>query len=234
MKLKDLPKYKKNKNCFFFACGPSINNLTQDQYYKIKENNDVWGINNLYYHSFISPDFYASYLDPQEYDLYLHYMKVHEHLYKNTIFVTMNEGAYNVIPDKFLKCLYSRNFVKSKAFAGEVKDNSITVSMKYECTGITYALLLLDFLNYETINVLGVDLYTSKYFWYNSDKEVFNRFNTELGNDPDIPYLHWKRITNYFRLFYNSKMLPTNKKMFNYSKKSYLQGIIPYKSLEDI
>ena len=173
----NLLKKKKNSDCaVFLGCGPSINDITDEQWAKIKSM-DIWTSNNWYIHDVI-PNFY--HLE----------VKLHRNGEYSAKKIKEREQDYanvNWILDKTRPYLFdivganSNIYAYDKSYRGddgfyEPTPDQVQVSCG---ASITIVLDLMQKMNYDKIYFCGVDLYSSEYFWTNN-KDYKGK---------DVPYL---------------------------------------------
>ena len=176
--VKDLVHKKKNDEAIFLGCGPSILDLTEEDWEKIKEK-DIWTSNNWFIHDVV-PDFY--HLEVKLHrngEFAKHTIESKKGEYKNVNWILDATRPY--LMDMVKKDWFENIFLYKKQFRGNdgrytPEKNLVQVS----CTAsITIVLDLMQKMNYDKIYFCGVDLYSSEYFWTNS-KEYEHH---------DIPYL---------------------------------------------
>jgi hypothetical protein len=93
--IKELFKTKRNNIALLLGCGPSINEITEDIYTKIKKY-DIWTLNNFIYHNFIIPNYYYLELKKYDFDLFKQRMEEKRKLYKNVKFIIRNKKSNNI------------------------------------------------------------------------------------------------------------------------------------------
>ena len=90
-------KHKGSDTAVFLGCGSSINNITQEQWNKIKQF-DTWSTNNWAYHSFVPKFYHLEMRKPNTPARKLHIQliqkKMEHEAYNNTVFVINRDRKY--------------------------------------------------------------------------------------------------------------------------------------------
>ena len=161
-----LPEKKKNNSAIFLGCGPSINLI--DDEFKVKlESLDVWSSNSWIIHNNIVPDFYHVEVKAHRSGPIFKRLCAEKAVpYKEVNWLIDGTRAHlleYVRPD-----LYQSIYAYPKFYRQEESGNylphpqAIAVSNN---ASLTVILDIMSRMNYEKIYFLGVDMYSSKYFW---------------------------------------------------------------------
>tara|TARA_R110000824_G_scaffold118226_9_gene270434 strand:- start:9211 stop:9912 length:702 start_codon:yes stop_codon:yes gene_type:complete len=227
LNVSDLLEKKNSKEAIFLGCGPSINDLSESAWKKIKEM-DIWASNNWFIHDVV-PNFY--HLEVKLHrngDFVKKMVKAKKDEYKDVnwildltrpyLFDTVKEGEYENI------YVYEKTYREEAGFYTPSPDKVYVSCM----ASLTIVLDLMQKMNYEKIYFCGVDLYSSEYFW--TGKEKYEKHG--------IPYListckpDERPSTAPHTTFKTAKFIKEfgshNKIDFvNLSKKSELRNYIP-------
>tara|TARA_R100000234_G_scaffold40732_1_gene24405 strand:- start:12904 stop:13611 length:708 start_codon:yes stop_codon:yes gene_type:complete len=166
---------KKNSNeAIFLGCGPSINDLSDSDWQKIKKM-DIWTSNNWFIHDVV-PDFYHLEVKMHRNGQFAKDMVAKKHgEYKdvNWILDITRPYLFDIVrPD-----VYKNIFGYKKTYRGN--DGNYTPSehmVQVSCmASITIILDLMQKMGYDKIYFCGVDLYSSEYFWTNNDKYLHHK-----------------------------------------------------------
>jgi hypothetical protein len=176
--IKELINKKKHNEAIFLGCGPSISNLTDDDWGKIREM-DVWTSNNWFVHDF-KPDFYHLEVKLHRNGDFAKRMvasKKDEYKDVNWILDATRPYLFDMVKEEW----FDNIFVYKKTYRGDDGFYKPTEDIvQVSClASITVILDLMQKMNYDKIYFCGVDLYSSEYFWTNNEKYAKH----------DIPYL---------------------------------------------
>lgn len=224
----ELDKIKrKHDSAIILGSGPSVNKFEQ-KHLNWLSTVDKWALNNFIIHDFIVPDFYFSEIKPTINGKILDKLfEEKKELYKDTIFFVKRAAVKTILntTGKYLNgkdfktCVYTPN-PKAVAAAG--------------CS-LAYMLSVLRQFNYKRLYFMGVDLYTSEYFWtdnprydhldtatiyynYCTQKKGLVNYNDKKTN----PHLTGKKVVPFIK-----KFIETNKiDAINLSEKSSLNQIM--------
>jgi|TARA_R100000455_G_C6236216_1_gene96423 hypothetical protein len=178
--VKSLWSKKKSNQAIFLGCGPSINDITDEQWRKI-DSMDVWVSNNWYIHDVV-PDFYHLEVKLHrngEYSAKKIKERKQEEEYANVNWILDKTRPYlfdivGTDPQTNIYA-YSKSYRGNDGFYTPTADRA-----QVSCgASVTIIMDLMQKMNYEKIYFCGVDLYSSEYFWTNNDKY----------KDRDVPYL---------------------------------------------
>tara|TARA_B100002019_G_scaffold231498_1_gene205168 strand:+ start:366 stop:1064 length:699 start_codon:yes stop_codon:yes gene_type:complete len=172
-----LLKKKKNSNyAIFLGCGPSINDITKEQWKKI-QSMDIWTSNNWYIHDVV-PDFYHLEVKLHrngEYSAKKIKERKQDYVDVNWILDKTRPYLFDIVGNNSNIYAYDKNYRGDDGFYEPTADQ-----VQVSCgASITIVLDLMQKMNYDKIYFCGVDLYSSEYFWTNNK-------NYE---DRDVPYL---------------------------------------------
>jgi len=162
---------KKHNEAIFLGCGPSINNLTKEDWKKISSL-DSWCSNNFIINKNHIPDFYHLEVKLHRNGKFIkEIVERKKEQYKNVNWVLDGSRAY------LLDCVNPKHFddvflYKRKQHRGsngnyKPKKNLVQVSCMASLTAI---LDIMFHMRYDTIYFAGVDLYSSEYFWTGNDE----------------------------------------------------------------
>ena len=170
---------KKNSDCaIFLGCGPSINDVTDEQWKKI-QSMDIWTSNNWYIHDVV-PNFYQLEVKLHRNGVYSAEKiqeKKEEYANVNWILDETRPYLFKIVGEdpKTSIYTYKKNYRGDDGFYTPEADK-VHVSCG---ASITIILDLMQKMNYDKIYFLGVDLYSSEYFWTNNERY----------SDKGVPYL---------------------------------------------
>ncbi len=171
-----LRKKKNSDYAIFLGCGPSINDITEEQWKKI-QSMDIWTSNNWYIHNVV-PDFYHLEVKLHrngEYSAKKIKERKQDYADVNWILDKTRPYLFDIVGDSPNIYAYDKNYRGDDGFY-EPTSEQVQVSCG---ASITIVLDLMQKMNYDKIYFCGVDLYSSEYFWTNNK-------NYE---DRDVPYL---------------------------------------------
>jgi len=246
----------------FFGCGPSINDITQDDW-KVLKKYDVWAVNFFLYHDFIIPDFYyrgcGKHGTPDEnYKKFKNlWNKKKKTSYKNTKFIIpeRSRNCVSTITDDevYLIRLY---YSWKKSWFRRQKKSSNPVNYEYDVHKIAleefeimddaiyfygrastcFLLVLMYQMGYEEIIIYGNDLNTKTYFWSDRPREQIHwqwAKQSKPGERGSKEGNHPNIISvTTFVPWFNENYM--NNRMFVGSKKTLLHPKVPYKSIEEL
>lgn len=175
-----LPEAKKNKSAIFLGCGPSIKDI--DEKFIDKLNSlDVWTSNSWIIHDKIVPDFYHVEVKAHRSGPIFKRLCIEKsEKYKNVNWII--DGTRPHLLEYVRPEVYESIYAYPKFYRQETTGNyqphpgAVAVSNNASLTVILDMMARMD---YETIYFLGVDMYSSKYFW--TDNKKYDNVNI-----PDI------------------------------------------------
>lgn len=212
---RQLLKLRRTENCVFLGSGSSINNITPEQWQRIKHY-DIWTVNNWVYHTSIVPNFY--HVEAKWYDYNILKRRFHEkrRLYKDVNFIFPKGKSIRLKDDKrvLLSDIVFSNANKfdyemqprdhkrtDKVFNANYKiKGKLTKSYDMSLTAIFEMLFRFE---YQNITTFGIDLYNSYYFWTGRPEcgEVHHQTNkSHEGKDPEMPHATvkiWQFIVDF-------------------------------------
>jgi len=150
---KFLDEPRRHDSALILGCGPSIN-LLQPQHV---ENVDTFGVNNFYLHEWLAPDYLMTEIKvghKYRAEFFNKTLREREKFFKNSAFLIPREDEHKMnryIPD-YLPCL-------------EIPFNGYKPCRPYATYSLGRILSVVNGKRYKTIYLLGVDLYSSEYFW---------------------------------------------------------------------
>ena len=162
----DLPLLKKNNQAIFLGCGPSILDI-DDAFLKKLENLDVWTSNSWIIHENIVPDFYHVEVKAHRSGPIFKRLcaeKASQYSEVNWII----DGTRSYLLDYVRPDLYKSIFAYPKYYRQETSGDyslhpqAVAVSNN---ASLTVILDMMARMNYDCVYFLGVDMYSSKYFW---------------------------------------------------------------------
>jgi len=161
---------RKNETAIFLGCGPSINQLSEDDITKINKM-DVWCNNNFIINNDIIPNFYHLEVKAHRNGaLITDLVNKKQEAYKDVTWVLDGSRPYLL---KFIKpSVFENIFCYMKSMGGnngdyELKPNHVTVSC---VASLTCVLDVMARMGYKKIYMAGVDLNSSEYFWTDNEK----------------------------------------------------------------
>jgi hypothetical protein len=162
----------KNRTAVLLGSGPSINLIKNT----ISAEIDVWTFNNFAIHPKIVPDFYhieVNWGRPEKMAWFQSILETKKQIYRQTKFLVHEKEypSYRIFIPNDLKLLHY----------DKLKTNN-----PHGTCSLGRLLALMHHLSYETIYMVGIDLYCAEYFWANYDGiPDFMRCNqAEEGRQP--------------------------------------------------
>ncbi len=236
-----LPYWKLKRysdTALFFGCGPSINDITEDDYEILKQY-DKWAINFFLLHDFIIPDYYFRSLRKKDvnFPLFRRLWNEREE-YRNVKFLT--DCTLSRVHEIETNERYFLKFHRSwKQFQGDyqrqLEDFRILKDAIYFYgrSSLCALLTLMYQIGYKEIIIYGNDLTSKDYFWSNDKtKKVHWRWvkqskgEKRKGDHPNI-----ESVTTFVPFFSREYM---NNRIFAGSKQTPLYPGVPYKSIEEL
>ena len=166
----NLPESKGNNQAIFLGCGPSV--LEIDDSFKEKlKNLDVWTSNSWIIHNEIIPDFYHVEVKAHRSGpLFKRLCQEKVTEYKNVNWIIDGTRAYlldYVNPSKYPSIYaYPKYYRQETSGKYELHPQAVAVSNN---ASLTVILDMMARMNYSKIYFLGVDMYSSRYFWTDND-----------------------------------------------------------------
>lgn len=255
MNIYDATKIKSNKKyALLLGTGNSVNQISKDQYEKIKERCDIWGINNFFLHKFIIPDFLHFEIKADiNGEIFPRILKEKKDLYKNTVFISDIVTRERDLPYKFLDLNMFKKFYSYRRVDRLNKDGSYIENGNYKpeknIVQITHGksnskiMDLMVRMDYEKIFFCGIDLNDCNYFW--TDNNDYSKLNIPdsmswcgklrtLKGVP-VPYEKEEKHPSYCLSNFFSDILNFNNiKGYNLSKTSELRKKIETISVDDM
>ena len=241
---------RKSDTAIFFGCGPSINDLTKEDW-EILKRFDTWAVNFFLYHDFIVPRFL--FRGFRKYDRafrrFVDLLDEKRKAYKDTIFLTRPFNHAGVeklgLHEIFVVDLVS-GFSKRRAKRithGEMYRESLKGFRIMEDkiyffgkASLCPLLVLMYQMGYEEIVLYGNDLVDRAYFWSDrSVNEVHWRWNRDRRvADSFVPKANHPNKTSLmmFVPFFSREYM--GNRIFVGNKKTPLYPEISYKSIEEI
>ncbi len=156
---------RKNDTAIFLGCGPSINELTEEDKEKIKSM-DVWVSNNFLINEEIIPDFYHLEIKKHRNGKLIEDMiPIRKKVYQDVNWILDGSRSYllNYISPKTFKNIFCyRKQISGNSGKYDLLPEHVTVSC---IASLTCILDIMARQGYKKIYIAGVDLNTSKYFW---------------------------------------------------------------------
>ncbi len=238
--LNELRREKKTRIAVFLGCGPSINDVTEEQW-KCLTKYDIWAVNNWIYHPTIVPDFYHVELKHYDFDIMKRRIEEKEAQYRNTNFILPKKKSFDLCPVGYKIYTYvtkSRDPKRTHViFNADYKPAPGFVLTKSYDMSITAIFELLYNFKYELVYIIGIDLYDSRYFWTGGKEEygeVHHQWNKEHENkDINLPHNTYK-IKDYIVDFNKRWMLSNGRKICVGHKNTLLYPEIEYLSSEKL
>jgi len=161
-----LASVKKNNSAIFLGCGPSIREIDQGFIDKL-DNLDVWSSNSWIIHNTIVPDFYHVEVKAHRSGPLFKRLCVEKaEQYKDVNWII--DGTRPHLLEYVKPDLYSSIYAYPKYYRQDTSGNyplhpqAVAVSNN---ASLTVILDLMQRMEYERIYFLGVDMYSSRYFW---------------------------------------------------------------------
>jgi len=237
--IKNIKKIK--ENAIILGCGPSIN-LLKEEHLSWINTLDIWTSNNFMIHSFIVPNFYLMETKTWATSFQKQNIKAKKEKYKNVTWLVENHHTYagrqivpNLINPKDFNNIYcfSPNFISGKVSNYIPIYGHVTALIG---SSITFLIDITQTLNYKFVYLLGIDLYSSEYFW--TDNPKYKSLDTPKRLKYNHPEIHKKtdkhstssRFLSYLQEFSASR----NTNLINLSKNSLLSDFLLTQGLEEV
>lgn len=252
MKAQDISKvfqYKNSTTAIFLGSGPSINDISKEEWVRI-ETFDMWTVNNWIYHPTVVPDFYHLELKAYNFPVVKNRMEEKKEQYKNVKFIipkdkflTLSDGRRVMTKDAIPKThpfVFVYNWLDYKPT--EKKDIRVDYKIDpnfiHRSYGISFpsVLELMYKFGYKKIILCGVDLSNSYYFWTGRPEcgKVHHQTNkAHEKKDPRLPH-NTIRVKSFIVDFNKKFMQRNNREIFVGTKKSALYPNLRFKSIGEL
>jgi hypothetical protein len=255
---------RKSDTAIFFGCGPSINDITEDDYEVMKQY-DKWAVNFFIYHDFIIPDFYYRGCGKSgKKDEFFHvfediWNKKKKGPYENTKFLAdlrSKECISTLNTDEvFLIHLYrswrsalklvkhlrgQRSFDEFEMLILEKALEMFKIMKNkvhfYGRATLCFLLVLMYQMGYKEIILYGNDLDSKMYFWSDRDREEVHWQWTNQTKTTKAGKKEGHHPNNPSILIFVPWFNENymNNRIFVGSKKTLLYDDVPYKSIEEL
>jgi len=239
----ELLNYKKSNIAVILGSGSSINDITEQEWEKLKTF-DLWALNNWVYHPSVIPNFY--HIEVKHYDAEIVKRRLEEKWdkYKDVIYLvpSIRQDVVDVIGHENEAKIFYYEYIKRNIYKNKINANyNIKIKGIFVRSYNTSLSLLIDMLyklKYRYIILAGVDLLDSRYFWTNGDPniygEVHQQWNKEIsGGKIDAPH-KTHHISNFIIDFNNQHMKSKKREIFLITKKSKLYPDLNCIKIENI
>jgi len=228
----NLSEYKKSDTCVLLGSGPSICNITPEEW-EVIEKYDSCAVNNWVYHPTFVPKFYFIETKWYGYDIIRRRLQEKFEAYKDVVFLFPREKKIRNPREKGKGTQLLRDV--AKGFKRRVEYNLVSRDRKrthpiytadyvirpdrftksYDMS-ITCVFEFLLRMGYSRIILYGIDLLTSWYFWTGNDfkyGEVHHQWNKEHEDkDPILPH-NTHKIKDFIIDFNERWMKPYHKEI---------------------
>ena len=209
-KIKDIYGLRGSHTAVFLGSGPSINNITDEQWEAISKT-DTWAINNWVYHPFV-PKFYHPEVKKYNRDVIKRRIAARDD-YKDVTFIVNQERTYLLDVIGHDKPVYSYRMHKINTVKKPIvpkytpsnDPNTLTCNLN---SSMTMLLELMCRFKYKKVIFFGVDMYDSRYFW--TDRPEYGKTHCQWNKDhegksPDAPH-NTAHIKNFIVWFSKKRM----------------------------
>ncbi|MDB4337431.1 hypothetical protein OAA09_00275 [bacterium] len=220
----NLPASRKNKEAIFLGCGPSILDIDENFKNRLKHL-DVWSSNSWIIHNEIIPDFYhvevKAHRSGPIFKRLCQEKKLQYHDVNWIIDGTRPHLLDYVSPSDYPSIYaYAKYYRQEESGDYELHPQAVAVSNN---ASLTVILDMMARMNYEKIYFLGVDMYSSKYFWTdNADYDSVNIPDIIKSCKPDERPPDSNHPTQKLKDFIVEFGNSNNIEMINLSEKSLL------------
>jgi len=251
---------KMSDTALFFGCGPSINDITKDDWEVLKKY-DVWAVNFFLYHDFIVPDFYYRGCGKTDefFDKFRgHWNKKKKGPYKDTKFITKPDHWGKIkkldldeVYIAHLRHSWKRSYkqaLNKGLRKGELEKKTHEIALKnfrimpnklyfYGRATLCFLLVLMYQMGYKEIVLYGNDLNSKMYFWSDRPKnEIHWRWVKQTKmlsreREREGPHPNIISVKTFVPWFNKNYM---NNRIFVGNKKTLLFPGTPYKSIEEL
>jgi len=182
--ISEIYRHKKSETAIFLGSGPSINNITPEQW-KVISKCDSWTMNNWMYHPFV-PNFYHVEVKHYNHKIWKKRKSKMGDKFKDTVFIINSERHYllNLIGKQQYIYEYQMNKINITNqpiipnYTSDTHPNILTCNLN---SSMTLLLELLARFEYKQVIFFGVDLYDSTYFW--TGKPEFGKVHAQWNKD---------------------------------------------------
>ncbi len=237
-KLEKIYKHKKHDVATFLGSGPSINNITDEQWKIISDKTDVWAVNYWLYHPFV-PDFYHVEVKSYNRKSAKKTWASRSDDYKDCVFVINQDREYllDIIGEKQYIYLYKMNKInRTQApiipkYMPETDPNVLTCNL---ISSVTMLMELMWRFKYEKVIFFGIDMTNSRYFWTGKPEfgETHCQWNKDHeGRKPNAPH-NTAHIKNFMVWFSQKRMAEFGGEFFVGHKDTGLYPDLRYIDIE--
>jgi hypothetical protein len=232
----NLPEHKKNNQAIFLGCGPSILDIDEDFKAKLASL-DVWTSNSWIIHNDIVPDFYHVEVKAHRSGpIFKRLCQEKSKEYKDVNWIIdgtrphlleyVNPTAYPSI------YAYPKYYRQETSGEYDIHPQAVAVSNN---ASLTVILDIMTRMNYDKIYFLGVDMYSSRYFWTdNVDYEHVSIPDIIKSCKPDERSADSNHPTQKLKDFIVEFGKSNNIEMINLSEKSMLSSKMKTINLGDL
>lgn len=233
-KLEKIYKLKGSDTAVFLGSGPSINNISDEQW-KIISKLDTWTVNNWVYHPFV-PRFY--HLEVKSYNRVFMKEKLHARKdYENVNFL-INEARQHLLDlirqgQIYLYKMKKINVVNKPIIPKYTPSDDPNLLICNLNSSITMLLELMQRFKYKKVIFFGMDLIDSRYFWTGESKygKTHCQWNKDHeGRKPKQPH-NTAHIKNFVVWFSKNRMREVGGEFFVGHKNTLLYPDLNYLKL---
>lgn len=248
----------------FLGCGPSINNLTKEEWDRI-QTFDTWSINNWIYHPFFVPDFYHVELKSYDYPFFIEHLNDKRHMYQQKCHFLFPENASVRIDKDRIGLLHLLKDYHTTAYPIKHRNRDLLKQIKKSCVvknkkeiintvnadyqfddayitksydiSLTCIIEIMYKMGYKTIILYGVDLYDSRYFWTGGNQiygRVHHQTNKEHENKNPSLPHNTYIVLGFIIDFYLRHIVPNGRNMYLGNSKSLLYPELPQVNILDL
>lgn len=217
--ISSLSKHKGSNTCILLGSGPSINNISDSHWERLKRH-DLWTVNNWVYHPTVVPDFYHVETKWYGYEILKRRFDEKNILYRDCRFIfpwrktiTLKDETKHRLKDvvfdgasKYEYRMQKRDPKRThKVFSANYNFHPRLITKSYDMS-LTSVFEMIYRMGYQRIVTFGVDLNNSLYFWTNRPEcgKVHHQTNKEHeGKNPDLPHATHRIL--HFILDFNSR-----------------------------
>tara|TARA_Y100000310_G_C20691851_1_gene822812 strand:+ start:2214 stop:2948 length:735 start_codon:yes stop_codon:yes gene_type:complete len=231
-------KPKKSDTAIFLGCGPSINGITDDFIYRVNKV-DVWSLNNFLIHDIV-PDFHHLEIKPEKNGKLMKTLrKLKTYEFVDTVWLFANNL---VNPAYYLHDNWKNNFYfyekqyrdSDNGYYTPYSDNRVCLSCSSDGVdaNLTAIVDMMCKAGYKKVYFLGVDLFSSEYFWtYNPSYDRFNIAKI-MQTDMDCRPIHLAHSTHKTAKFLKDFSEWNKLDYVNLSSQSLLKEYIKTESID--
>lgn len=231
---KELISKKKSKSAIILGCGPSINDVSEEDW-DIIASMDKWTLNNWMIHKVV-PDFYHLEVKKHRNGPLIRKIidiKKNEYCEVNWILDATRDYLLDYVDPKLFKNIYRYNkrLIESSG-THDILKNCVTCILNPR-SSLSIVFDIISRFNYDKIYICGIDLYDSTYFWTNNND--YNEYdipaimNTCKPDERDPKDNHpTYKIAEFIKVFCDHN----NINVINLSERSLLSKVIGTHKLE--